>query len=284
MRYRYLRFPGGKFKAVTLSYDDGVKQDIRFAEILDKYGIKCTFNINSNSLYSNSESKITAQEMKTHLYDKGHEIAVHGKHHVALGNPSPSLGIRDVLDCRQELEDALDTIIRGMAYPDTGIRTICNGNSYDNIRHYLKDLGIVYARTLGGDNDAFQLPSDFYAWMPTAHHNNKNLIPWAENFVALEECTYAANAVARLFYLWGHSYEFDRNDNWDVIENFCQTIGGKDDIWYATNIEIYEYIEAYNSLIFSADCKKIYNPTLKEIWIYIDREIYSIKPGETLKI
>ncbi len=284
MRYRFLRFPGGKYKAVTLSYDDGVKQDMRLAEILDKYGLKCTFNINSNCLYSNSASKLSAEEIKTHLFDKGHEVAVHGKHHIAPGNPSPSLGIRDVLDCRQELEDALDTIIRGMAYPDTGIRTICNENSYDNIKRYLKDLGIVYSRTLGGDNDAFQLPSDFYAWMPTAHHNNQNLLSWAEKFVALEEPSYAANAVARLFYLWGHSYEFDNNDNWQVIENFCEVISGKDDIWYATNIEIYEYIEAYNSLIFSADCKKIYNPTLKEIWMYIDKELYSIKPGETLKI
>ena len=45
----YMLFPGGKQKALTLSYDDGVQQDIRFIEILDKYGIKCTFNINSYS-------------------------------------------------------------------------------------------------------------------------------------------------------------------------------------------------------------------------------------------
>lgn len=50
MRYCFLRFPEGKFKAVTLSYDDGVHADIRFAGILDKYGMKGTFNINSGFL------------------------------------------------------------------------------------------------------------------------------------------------------------------------------------------------------------------------------------------
>jgi len=40
-------FPNGKIKAVTLSYDDGVEQDIRLIEIMKKYGLKGTFNINS---------------------------------------------------------------------------------------------------------------------------------------------------------------------------------------------------------------------------------------------
>ena len=36
----------GKKKAVTFSFDDGVMQDIRVIEILDKYGLKGTFNLN----------------------------------------------------------------------------------------------------------------------------------------------------------------------------------------------------------------------------------------------
>ena len=34
MKYNYLRFPEGKAKAITLSYDDGSKDDIRFLEII----------------------------------------------------------------------------------------------------------------------------------------------------------------------------------------------------------------------------------------------------------
>lgn len=47
MNYRFLRFPDGKQKAVTFSYDDGCRDDIRLVEILNRYKIKCTFNINS---------------------------------------------------------------------------------------------------------------------------------------------------------------------------------------------------------------------------------------------
>ena len=37
----------GKKKAVTFSFDDGIEQDVRAIEILDKYGLKATFNLNS---------------------------------------------------------------------------------------------------------------------------------------------------------------------------------------------------------------------------------------------
>lgn len=45
MAYRHMRYPGGKAKAVTFSYDDGVHHDIRLAEICNRHGIKVTFNI-----------------------------------------------------------------------------------------------------------------------------------------------------------------------------------------------------------------------------------------------
>ena len=40
-------FPGGKKKAFTLSYDDGITQDRRLIGILDRYRVKATFNLNS---------------------------------------------------------------------------------------------------------------------------------------------------------------------------------------------------------------------------------------------
>ena len=42
-----MRFPGFKYKALTLSYDDDVIFDKKLMEILDKHGLKCTFNLNS---------------------------------------------------------------------------------------------------------------------------------------------------------------------------------------------------------------------------------------------
>ena len=158
--------------------------------------------------------------------------------------------------------------------------------SYEGIKQYLKELDIAYARTLGEDNNSFELPTDFHAWMPTAHHNNPQIMEYIDEFLKLDLSTnmYHARRQSRLLYIWGHSYEFDRNDNWKLIEEICQKLSDNDEIWYATNIEICDYVEAYKRLVYSADGHIIYNPTLYTIWFDVDGVLYSIKPGETLNI
>ena len=284
MRYRYLRFPGGKPKAVTLSYDDGVIHDIRLSRICDQYGLKCTFNINAGLMPAAPDPyKLTADEIKTHLLDHGHEVAVHGNFHKALGLCSAVDGIKDVLDCRVALENLFQRIIRGMAYADSGITKMANGADYQTIRNYLRDLGIVYARTLSGDNNRFFLPEDWYAWMPTAHHKNPRTLEWAEEFVALTpDEGYMPRRYPRLFYLWGHSYEFQNDGNWDLLESICRTLGNREDTWYATNMEIYEYVHAYDSLIFSAEGTRVYNPAQIEVCFCTEKALYTVLPGQEM--
>ncbi len=285
MRYRFLRFPEGKLKAVTFSYDDGIRFDIRLAEIFTKYNLKATFNLNSARLGKDeNDYHLTKEEIQKHIIDAGHEIANHGAEHRANGNIRTIEGIYDMLNCRLGLEEAFDTIVRGFAYPDTGILHLHNGITRASIEAYLKELDIVYARTLGQVNKTFDLPQNWYQWMPTAHHDAKEVPELVDAFLAYEEQQYLARREPKLFYLWGHSYEFDRKNNWNYIEEICQKLSGKEDTWYATNIEIYDYVAAYNSLIYSADSSKIYNPTLKQIWMDIDGKSYTVKPGETINI
>ena len=215
-----------------------------------------------------------------------HELATHGALHIAPGKATPVDMIRDTLDCRRSLERITGKIIRGMAYPDSGITQMGNWGSYEQIKNYLIELDIAYARTVGGDNNSFMLPQDFYAWMPTAHHNNPNIMEYIEQFLNLDISpkAYHARRVPRLFYIWGHSYEFDRHNNWQHIEEICQKFANNDELWFATNIEIYDYVQAYKSLRYSADGHMIYNPTLLTIWIDVDGKLYCIKSGETIKI
>jgi len=284
MKYRFLRFPEGKAKAVTFSYDDGCRDDIRFARTIDRYGIKCTFNINSRLLgNSDTDGRLMLDEIKQYLLPGGHEIAVHGALHKAPGAVSAAEGIQDVLSCRLDLEKMFGKIIRGMAYPDSGITRFSNGTSYEMIRQYLIDLGIVYSRTLAGDNNLFLLPTDWHAWMPTAHHNNPQVLEYIDEFVKIDADTlYSASRYPRLFYLWGHSYEFERDCNWELLDTICERLGRKEDIWYATNMEIYEYVKAYDSLVISADGMTIYNPTLVTVWFDVDGTVYKIGSGETV--
>ena len=63
----------------------------------------------------------------------------------------------------------------------------------------------------------------------------------------------------------GHAWEFERNNNWERLDGICEIIANRDDIWYATNMEIYEYTRAYESLVWNAEGNMVYNPTLFEI-------------------
>ncbi len=283
MRYCYLRYPEGKQKALTLSYDDGCYSDPKLLQIADRYGIKVTLNINS-AWMGREDWHLTSEQLKEIIKNGGHEIAVHGAQHIAPGNASVTTGIADALDCRRTLEKEFGTIIRGMAYPDTGITLLSSGVTKAQIADYLKSIGIVYSRTLGGDNCNFTLPQNFYEWMPNAHHNNPNLMEWLDKFLSFELNSYMSDRAPLLFYLWGHSYEFDKSDNWSVIEEFCQKASGNDNVWYATNIEIYDYVAAYRSLIFSVDNKLVFNPTHRTIWFETDGTLHSIKSGETIEI
>lgn len=283
MKTVFMRYPDGKAKAVTFSYDDGVPQDKRLAGIFDKYGMKCTFNFNSEKIQRENFSREQIDEL---FLSKGHEIAVHGACHRANGNLRVAAGIKEVLDCRIELEERCDCIVRGMAYPDSGITQMGNFGSYEQIRNYLCELDIAYARTLGGDNDRFMLPQDFYAWMPTAHHDNPEIMEYIDRFLQLDvsEKVYYTKRFPRLFYIWGHSYEFDRNDNWEHIEEICKKFAESDELWFATNIEICDYVQAYKSLRFSADGRIVHNPTSLTIWFDVEGALYSIRSGETIRL
>ena len=83
----------GKRKAVTFSYDDGVTQDIRLIELMNKYGLKSTFNLNSELLGKRgildrenqriAHYKIHPEDVR-YVYD-GHEVAVHTLTHPLPG-------------------------------------------------------------------------------------------------------------------------------------------------------------------------------------------------------
>ena len=282
MKYVFMRYPGGKFKAVTFSYDDGSISDLRLAQMFKSYGVKATFNLCSSIVAREGNDVIHIDAIKR-LIDDGFEIANHGKIHLALGISDHARGIREVLDCRTYFEDELGILVRGFAYPDT-MKNIC-GDNYVRIKGYLTDLGIAYARLAGKDNDSFDLPDDFHAWYPNAHHDNPSIMEYINKFVAINESKlYRASRHPRLFYIWGHSAEFNSKNNWNHMEDILNALSNKDDTWYATNIEICEYKRAYDSLIFGVRGTMVYNPTLITVWINVDGKNIAINPGETVNI
>lgn len=274
----FMRFPGGKQRALTFSYDDGVEQDVRLIEIFRKYGLKATFNLNSGlyapegTVYPEGQvhRRMTESQVSELYRGDDIEVAVHGYTHPWLDHMPMNMCTKDLMDDREKLESQFGTLVRGMAYPF--------GTYSDDVVASMRSVGIVYSRTVQSTHD-FNMPTDWMRLPATCHHNDPELMKLAHRFV--EESSWGR---PWLFYLWGHSYEFEGNNNWEVIEEFAEFMSGRDDIWYATNIEIYDYQAAFKQLLFSMDGKIVTNPTAYELWFFLNGEEYSIKPGETKKI
>lgn len=274
----YTCFPEGKAKALTMSYDDGKVEDIRLLEIFNKYGIKGTFNLNYGIMISDQTGQKhprIPKEKIAGLY-KGHEIATHTMTHPTIARCPITEAAMEILDDRKGLEEISGTIVRGHAYP--------NGSYNEEIKQLFKQLGIAYARVTETNADfglsGFGLPSDPMEWRPTCHHNDPKLMEYAEYFAEFKKKQYL-----KLMYVWGHSYEFAENDNWEVIEEFCRYMGGRDDIWYATNIEIIDYMEAAKNLKFSADYHLVYNPGAQSVWLAVDGDTcVEVKGGTTVDL
>ena len=268
----FMRFPEGRAKALTFSYDDGVREDLRFVELLNRHGMKGTFNLNSG-YYAKEEGKrrLTEEEITALFADGRHEVAVHSYTHPFLETLTPALVAYEIVKDREALEAQFGRIVRGMAYPQ--------GTFSDEVVDVLKSCGILYARTTK-TTEKFDIPTDWLRLPATCHHKNPRLMELAHQFVE--------NPVKhhpKLFYLWGHTYEFDDNDNWNVIEEFTEYMSGKEDsIWYATNIEIFEYVEDYNRLVYSIDGTIVKNPTARTLWFSLNGQIVSIGAGETKKL
>ena len=286
MNYFHLRFPNGKFKALTLSYDDGTQYDKKFIETLNKYGLKATLNVNSNYLPLTEDSeyaktRASLNDLKEFI-KQGHEIAVHGASHVANGIISIQDGVSNTLLGRHGLENALNTIVRGMAYADMGIDSPTYPVTKEKVKAYLSDLGLSYARTASTNKNNFNLPCDFYEWTPTVHFIKQETFDLLNEFIDLKLPPYVAGRRSKLFFVWGHAYEFEKQNLWEELEKFCKLASNKEDIWYATNIEIYDYIDAYSKLQFNIDKTICHNPTATTVWFETEGKIYKIEPNETL--
>jgi peptidoglycan/xylan/chitin deacetylase (PgdA/CDA1 family) len=229
-------------KYVTLSFDDGVTQDRRLLALLNKYGLKATFNLNS-SLFGLkggweqngkflSHNKVMPSEVKD-LY-AGHEVAVHTLTHPNLTGEEEETIIYQVEEDRKCLSNIVGYDVCGMAYPCGGV------NNDERVAAIVKEkTGVCYSRTIASTH-LFDLPKNVYRLDPTVGvHEYKNLFPIAEKFLSMKPDS------PQLFYIWGHSYEFDVMDemSWERFEELCALISGKDDIFYGTNKEALTQLE-----------------------------------------
>lgn len=219
----------GKNKALTFSYDDGITQDIRLAEIFNRYGMKCTFNLNSGIMGEKGSFMIGEIPVNRLTQDKlpdiynGHEIAVHTLTHPSLTELSDDEIRREIAQDKANLESIFGCEVCGMAYP--------YGTYNDRVIAIAQECGIEYSRTVMDSYD-FAPQKKLMEFRATCHHKNPKLWELLDEFLRYD------GSEPAIFCLWGHSYEFDADDNWELIEEFCRRVSCRDDIFFGTNREV----------------------------------------------
>ena len=263
---QYHVFPGGKKRIVTFSYDDGHANDKRLIELFNKYGLKSTFHLNGiNYINASEERKAELRE----IY-KGHEVACHTLRHGWPARMPQQSVVLEVMEDRRILEDIFGYPIIGMSYPS---------GSYDaDAISAMKACGIVYSRTTVSTRN-FAMPKNFMEWHPSCHHIGA--LDICDKFMDNLDSMW----VHPVFYIWGHAHELRNEDDWAMMEKIAEKVGGNDKIWYATNIEIYNYLMAQSLLQISADETVFYNPSGMDVWVEKNKtDIIMIPAGQRITV
>jgi peptidoglycan/xylan/chitin deacetylase (PgdA/CDA1 family) len=263
------RFPGNKRIAVTTSFDDGVIHDRRVVEAFNEWGLKATWNLNSDKLrgtHPQQENFIPANEVAK-LY-AGHEVAIHTVTHPHLPRLDALQIATEVLDDRKALEDLVQYPVRGMAYP--------YGTFDKHVITVLRALGIVYCRTTQKADHCFPVDEPL-AWPATNHQYDPGVPEKWQDW-------YNSKWFNGVFFLWGHTYEFNNKNDWPSLERIYKPLAGKPDVWYCTNIQLFDYEYARRQLVIAANKKSAYNPTGLAITILADGNPIDVPAGKTTQL
>ena len=266
-------YPDGKYKALIMSYDDGLDDDIALAQLFDRYGIIGTFHLNSGLLDTRAiwnEGKpneilqtYLSKDTLVHVF-KNHEIAVHGTYHKALVGLSDKEILEEINVDIENLTILSDRKISSMAY--------AFGSTNDHVAEVIGTTPLTNARTVKPSYN-FELPQDYYLWNPTCH--DSEALEYLEAYLSLDSPSLS------LFYVWGHSWELRdtlRNQN---ILKFCNEIGDRDDIWYTGAGDFADYHASLKVLEIGP--QQIVNPEGNGVVYYREKgQLKSLNPGQRL--
>ena len=123
--------------------------------------------------------------------------------------------------------------VRGFAYPGGGV------NFNEHVATVIENTTKVdFARTIVNSYN-FDLQRNMYTFKPTISFikEKEKTLELCSEFIGLQ------TDEPKLFYIWGHSYELDINDDWDFAEQVLSMLSGRDDILYCSNSEAFDYLK-----------------------------------------
>lgn len=282
LREDCMLWPGGREKCLTLSFDDGTVEDERICGMLRERGLRATFNLNPG-LFGKDDHlvqpgidvhhrKIPAQSI-AEVY-KGFELAVHGYTHASMTANGSAMAAYEIVRAKAELEELVGAPVRGMAWP---IRF--DGSGRTEACALAKACGISYGRTTRRTYSCRGVPADFMTWDAACSFVQPQLADVVAAFLEPPRKGDLGNPY--LLYVWGHGYEVTARGAWGVLEGFLDSVAFDEDVWYATNIEVCDYVTAYRSLVYSSTGRYLFNPSYLDVWLLVDGERLVVPSGKT---
>ena len=262
-------YPGGKTKAFNITYDDGILQDVRFVELLNKYGLKGTFNLNSQLMEQEFEwlhpngmtVKRLSKDAVRYLYD-GHEIAAHTLTHPFLNDKTEAELLWEIGEDKRRLEDLFGKEVAGFGVPF---------HFYDEkIARCVKECGFEYGRNseLTHNYSPWQDP---YFWSCGVFHLEPELDEFVDGFFQSEE-------EMALCQIVGHSYDLDADNLWEKMECILARMAGDDTVCSMTHLELVRYLGAMEQAVIGEDY--IENHSDVTLWFCVDGQILELTPGQ----
>lgn len=262
-------YPHGKRKAFNITYDDGVTQDIRFVALLNKYGIKGTFNLNSALMEEGFEwqhengmrVKRLPPDIVVRLYE-GHEVASHTLRHPYMHGMSEGEIMYQLGHDKYMLSQLFGHEICGFAVPFDYYSEL--------IANCARKLGFEYAR-MSEESRSYTPPQDYYWWSCGLFHLSPEIADFVQGFLE-------TNEELSLCQIVGHSYDLDAADMWEQMEELLKKVSAAGDVLPMTNLELVRYLKAMRSAEISGN--SVYNCTDTELWFDMDGSTVCLKPGE----
>ena len=266
-------YPGGKPKAFCITYDDGVVQDIRFVQLMNRYGLKGTFNLNSQLMEDDFQwihptgvtIKRLSPEKAVEVY-KGHEIASHSLTHPDFQGLGEEEITRQMLADKEKLEKWFGVKVQGFGLPFDYYSPV--------VAYCANKCGFEYSRT-SSESYSYSPPENYLWWAAGAYHMNPRWRAFAEGF-------FETDTELALCQIVGHSYDLDTENMWEKMESLLKRVSEDETIASMTNIEIVRYLKAIRSVNITG--KQIHNTTDTDLWYEIKGRVVCVKAGDRIRI
>ena len=266
-------YPGGKSRAFSVTYDDGVLQDVPFVALLNRYGIKGTFNLNAALMEQEfvwqhecgMEVRRLPPQQVVGLYE-GHEVASHTLTHPYMQNLGDEALAWEIGEDKRRLEALLGREVAGFAVPF---------DYYDaRIAQCVERCGFAYGR-MSVESDGYDPWEKKYFWRAGIFHLRPELEQFVEDFLRSDQ-------ELALCQIVGHSYDLDVAGLWDTMERIFSRVSRAKDVAFLTHIQLVRYLDAMGQAELVDNT--ISNPSDMELWFAVDGQIQSVPPGGKVTI